>query len=640
MYVFPGQGSQRKGMGKELFERYPDLVARADRLLGYSLRDLCVDDPDRVLNRTEYTQPALYAVSALQYLDHVDSGGAPPAVVAGHSLGEYSALFVAGAFDFVTGLDLVRRRGELMSRAPKGAMAAVINLDQERVAEILAALPYSGIDIANINSRSQCILSGVYDEIHAPDVRAAYTEAGARFIPLNVSAAFHSRCMTDVQEEFARHLPGVEFRPLRIPVIANCTARPYPTTGYSDLLVRQISSPVRWYESLSRLLASGHDDFREIGPGDVLTKLAAKIREEPLAVEEPAAPRPPAAPAGPSPALHRTLRRPEIVFMYGGQGTQYYRMGKELYDTHSAFREAMDRCSALYESAQGTSLVAAMHDGTRRGEDFDDILHTHAALYSVGWSLTEALRAEGFRPDAVLGHSLGEYVAATVAGAMSFEDGLDLVMKQAHLLRLRCRPGGMLSVLAPPSLHRQRRDLFAGLALAGVNFTGEATGNFVVSGEAGRVSEARAALDREGVIAVRLPVRHGFHSGLVDDIQHECRSLGRAVRVNSPHLPVYSCAYAGELDGAALTGWDDYVWDVIRGRVRFDELMTTAFRDPARHYFVDLSASGSFANFLKHGYGPDHRGAFAINQFGNNAASMRRLCEGLEEVTRAAPAQV
>ncbi|WP_225986979.1 ACP S-malonyltransferase [Streptomyces spectabilis] len=640
VYVFPGQGSQRKGMGKDLFEKYPDLVAEADRLLGYSLRDLCVDDPDRVLNRTEYTQPALYAVSALQYLDHIDSGGAPPAVVAGHSLGEYSALFAAGAFDFVTGLDLVRRRGELMSRAPKGAMAAVVNLDQERVARILSELPYDGIDVANVNSRLQCIISGAYDEVHAPDVRQAYTEAGARFIPLNVSAAFHSRCMADVQEEFARHLAGVEFRPLRIPVIANCTARPYPTTGYADLLVRQISSPVRWYESLSWLLADGHDDVREIGPGDVLTKLTAKIREEPLVMEAPAAPQPPAAPVGVRPALRRTLRRPEVVFMYGGQGTQYYRMGQELYDTHPAFRDAMDRCSALYEAAQGTSLVAAMHDGTRRGQDFDDILHTHAALYSVGWSLTEALRAEGFHPDAVLGHSLGEYVAATVAGAMSFEDGLDLVMKQAHLLDQRCRPGGMLSVLAPPSLYQRRRDLFAGLALAGVNFTGGSTGNFVVSGEAERVTEARAALDREGVIAVRLPVRHGFHSGLLDDIRHECRSLGRAVTVNSPTLPVYSCAYAGELDGAALTGWDDYAWDVIRGRVRFDELMATAFRDPARHYFVDLSASGSFANFLKHGYGPDHRGAFAINQFGNNTASMRRLRAGLEEATGAAPALV
>lgn len=622
VYVFPGQGSQRKGMGEGLFEKFPDLVTQADDILGYSLRELCLHDPDRVLNRTEYTQPALYAVSALQYLDRVASDGELPAVVAGHSLGEYCALFAAGAFDFATGLDLVRKRGELMSRAPKGAMAAVVNLDQERVAEILAGLPYRGIDIANINSRQQCILSGAYDEVLAPEVRAVYTEAGAAFIPLNVSAAFHSRCMREVQDEFARYLSGFRLGELVIPVIANLTARPYPTTGYADLLIQQISSPVKWYESVSWLMGQGHREFHEIGPGNVLTKLTDKIRQEPLLFEE--------AP----PAPRRTRQRPEVVFMYGGQGTQYHRMGRELYDAHPVFRDAMDRCSALYEAANGTSLVAAIHDTPRRGQDFDDILQTHAALYSIGWSLTEALRDEGFHPDAVLGHSLGEYIAAAVAGAMSFEDGLDLVMKQAHLLKSRCRTGGMLSVLAPPDLYQQRRDLFGGLSLAGVNYMGESTGNFVVSGESERIAEARTALDEEGVIAIGLPVRYAFHSGLLDDIRHECRSLGRAVPVGRPQLPVYSCAYAGRLESDSLESWDTYVWDVIRGRVRFDELMATSFRAPRRHYFVDLSASGSFVNFLKHGYGPEYRGGFAINQFGNNTASMAKLREGLLSVTR------
>ncbi|MDJ0460306.1 ACP S-malonyltransferase [Streptomyces sp. H27-C3] len=628
MYVFPGQGSQRKGMGEGLFARFPGLVAQADDILGYSLRELCLDDPDRVLGRTQYTQPALYAVSALQYLDRIAAGEELPGVVAGHSLGEYCALFAAGAFDFATGLDLVRKRGELMSQAPKGAMAAVVNLDQERVAEILAGLPYENIDIANINSRQQCILSGAYDEVHAPEVRAVYTEAGASFIPLNVSAAFHSRCMTDVQEEFARYLSGVELKELHIPVVANCTARMYPTTGYADLLIRQISSPVKWYESISWLMSRGHTDFHEIGPGQVLTKLTDKIRQEPLPAEK--------AP----PAPRRTRQRPEVVFMYGGQGTQYHRMGKQLYETHPAFRDAMDRCSALYEAANGTSLVAAIHDSTRRGQDFDDILHTHAALYSLGWSLTEALRAEGFHPDAVLGHSLGEYIAATVAGVMSFEDGLDLVMKQAHLLKLRCRTGGMLSVLAAPDLYQRRRDLFGGLSLAGVNFTGASLGNFVVSGESERLADVRAALDDEGVVAVRLPVRYAFHSGVLDDIQAECRSLGRAVTVSRPRLPVYSSAYARQMDDDAPEHLETYAWDVVRGRVRFDELMSTSFRVPENHYFVDLSASGSFVNFLKHGYGPDYRGAFAINQFGNNNASMEKLCEGLRSVTSATAALV
>ncbi|MGW3569211.1 ACP S-malonyltransferase [Streptomyces sp. NPDC000941] len=620
VYLFPGQGSQRKGMGECLFAKFPDLVAQADDILGYSLRRLCLDDPDRVLVRTEYTQPALYAVSAMQYLDRIAAGKELPVVVAGHSLGEYCALFAAGAFDFATGLDLVRKRGELMSRAPKGAMAAVINLDQERVCEILAELPYRNIDIASINARRQCVLAGVYDEVHAPDVRAACKQAGGAFVPLNVSAAFHSRCMTGVEEEFARYLSGVELGELRIPVVANRTARFYPTTDYADLLIRQISSPVKWYESISWLMDQGYRDFHEIGPGRVLAKLTDTIRQEPFQLrEQPPRPR-------------RMPRRTEIVFMYGGQGTQYHRMGRELYEIHPAFRHAMDRCSDLYEAASGASLVSAMHDDTRHGQDFDDILQTHAALYSIGWSLTEALRDEGFQPDAVLGHGLGEYIAATVAGAMCLEDGLDLVTKQAHLLKRRCRTGGMLSILAEPDLYHKRRELFGGLSLAGVHYTGPSTGNFVVSGPSERLTEVRTALGEEGVIALQLPVHYAFHSELLDDIRYECRSMGRAVAVSRPGMPVYSAAHAGPLEDDLVERWDSYVWDVIRGRVRFDELMATSFRTPEHHYFVDLSASGSFSTFLRHGYGQGYRATFAINQFVRNAVSMRELREGLRSL--------
>src|SRR5215211_2499524 len=137
--MFPGQGSQRLGMGEALFEKYPDLVADADGLLGYSVRELCLRDPRRVLHRTEFTQPSLYVVGALAYLDWRAQGNPVPDFVAGHSLGEYCALFAAGAFDFMTGLALVAKRGELMSRAPKGAMAAVLNIDYEQVEKILAS---------------------------------------------------------------------------------------------------------------------------------------------------------------------------------------------------------------------------------------------------------------------------------------------------------------------------------------------------------------------------------------------------------------------------------------------------------------------------------------------------------------------
>jgi malonyl CoA-acyl carrier protein transacylase len=627
VYFFPGQGSQRKGMGKGLFEKFPDLVSQADECLGYSIAELCLSDPGRVLNKTEYTQPALYVVNVLHYLDRVATLGEQPAVVAGHSLGEYCALFAAGGFDFATGVELVRKRGELMSSAPKGAMAAVVNLDQGQVGEILDGLPYRNIDIANINSRQQCILSGVYEELFAPEVRAAYEEAGAKFIPLNVGAAFHSRCMAGVQEEFAQYLATFEFEELRIPVVANYTARPYPKTGYADHLTFQISHPVRWYESVSWLMWQGYQDFHEIGPGNVLTKLTSKILEDPLPIGElpigeERAPRE----VGAAPVVHeaKQQQRTKIIFMYGGQGTQYYQMGRALYDTHPAFRNAMDWCGAAYEAARGSSLVNAIYGNSRKGRDFDDILYSHAALYSIGYSLTQALREEGFHPDGVLGHSLGEYVAAAVAGVMSFEDGLNLVMEQARLLAGRCH-GGMLSILAAPGLYQERRDLFGELSLAGVNFAS----NFVVSGASEKLAEVQAALDADGVVAVKLPVRHAFHSHLIDEIRWDCLALGKAVEVRSPRLPIYSSMCAGPLGADTLERWDGYLWDVIRKRVRFDELMASAFSAPEGYFFVDLSATGSFANFFKHGYGAAFRRAPAINQFGNNTASLKKLCDEL-----------
>lgn len=599
VFLFPGQGSQRRGMGKELFGDFPDLVAQADEVLGYSIEELCLTDPRKVLNQTEYTQPALYVAGVLQYLSRDER----PAVVAGHSLGEYCALFVAGAFDFATGLRLVRKRGELMSQAPKGAMVAVVNLDQERVAEILADLPYCGIDLANINSRMQCTLSGVYDELMAPDVREAYVSAGASFIPLNVSAAFHSRGMLGVQDEFARYLSGFSLGRLQIPVVANWTARPYPESGYADHLVQQISSPVRWYETMSWLLDQGHRTFEEIGPGNVLTKLTTRILEDPLP---------------------GSAARPKLIFMYGGQGTHYHGMGKALYDTNPVFRKTMDRCDKVFRAFEGSSLVDAIYDDSHKGKDFEDLRHSHAALYSIGYSLTETLRDEGFVPDAVLGHSMGEYIAATVAGAMSFEDGLGLVMRQARLL-LAQDNGGMLSILASPDLYERRRDLFAGVSLAAVNFTG----NFVVSGDSGQLATIHAALDADGVVAIKLPVRQAFHSGLLDRARPAAMQLGATVRVREPRIPIYSSMLAGEVRASSLRRWDQYLWDVIREEVRFDELIKSEFSASQECFFVDLSATGSFATFAKHGYGPDFRCVPAINQFGSNTTSLRKLTEAL-----------
>ncbi|MBT3275842.1 MAG: ACP S-malonyltransferase [Spirochaetales bacterium] len=276
IYVFPGQGSQAVGMGGELFDKYADLIEKADQILGYSLKTLCLEDPEGILNQTQFTQPALFAVNSLMYLEKKDETGTPD-FVAGHSLGEYAALFAAGAFDFETGVRLVQKRGELMGKAKGGGMAAVIGLGPDKVREILDASGIDTIDVANFNSPKQVILSGLTDDLEK--AAAPFTDGGARrFLLLKVSAAFHSRYMADAGEAFTEFLDSVSFNDLEFPVIANVTAKPYENGKIKENLGQQITSSVRWQESVEYLLSQGECEFVEIGPGSVLAKLVQQIR--------------------------------------------------------------------------------------------------------------------------------------------------------------------------------------------------------------------------------------------------------------------------------------------------------------------------------------------------------------------------
>ena len=281
-FVFPGQGSQKKGMGQGLFDEVADYAAiepEVDALLGYSLRQLCLEDPEDRLKDTRYTQPALYVVNALHTRKALDDG-ARPKWLAGHSLGEYNALLAAGAFDFLTGLRLVQKRGELMAQARGGGMAAVIGLGVDAIAGTLADNGLDAIDVANFNSPSQTVISGPVDDIQraGPLLQAA----GARMcMPLPVSAAFHSRYMADAAREFEAFLAPIPFAALRTPVVANVTAQPYPAEGgdaAKALLVGQITGSVRWVDSVRFLPGQGVDRFDEMGPGNVLGRLVQQIR--------------------------------------------------------------------------------------------------------------------------------------------------------------------------------------------------------------------------------------------------------------------------------------------------------------------------------------------------------------------------
>lgn len=274
-HLFAGQGSQRVGMGAELLASYPNLVRQADAALGYSISDLCLNGPAERLSDTRFTQPAVYVVDTLAYLDSVRRTGVIPDVVAGHSLGEYAALFAAGAFDFRTGLEIVARRAELMADAGPGAMAAVIGLAEDAVRDVLAA-ENRDVDIANLNAPDQIVVSGTPEDVR--EVSKPLSERASAVVPLAVSGAFHSRHMRPAAERLARFLGGYVFGRLKIPVIANTTARPYGDGDVPELLCRQLWSPVRWTETVRHLLAQPASDLREIGPGNVLTGLTGRIR--------------------------------------------------------------------------------------------------------------------------------------------------------------------------------------------------------------------------------------------------------------------------------------------------------------------------------------------------------------------------
>ncbi|MFI0168148.1 ACP S-malonyltransferase [Streptomyces sp. NPDC017095] len=274
--LFPGQGAQRPGMGAELLGRYSDLVAEARDILGYAVDRLCLDDPDGLLGSTRWTQPALYVVSALAYRAWCEGHEGPPDFAAGHSLGEYNALEAAGAFDFATGLRLVARRAELMSRAPAGGMAVVVGLAADRVAGVLGDAGLDDVDIANHNTPTQYVISGPARSLARAETW--FGRAGARlYSRLNVSGPFHSRYMRQAERELAAHVRAAALSAPRFPVVSNVTALPHGPDP-SACLLRQLSAPVRWTQSVRYLLAAGVTVFRQVGPGNALDAMVRDIR--------------------------------------------------------------------------------------------------------------------------------------------------------------------------------------------------------------------------------------------------------------------------------------------------------------------------------------------------------------------------
>jgi [acyl-carrier-protein] S-malonyltransferase len=283
-FLFPGQGSQTPGMGRELaeeFVRARETFAEADEALGTSLTRLCFDGPEEQLNLTENTQPAILACSWALARVLRQELGIEPAWAAGHSLGEFTALVAAGALDFADALRVVRERGRAMQQAVpvgRGSMAAILGLELEVIESVCEeAAEGEVVSPANLNGPGQVVIAGSATAVERA-VALAKERGAKRVVELPVSAPFHCALMEPAARRLAEVLAGVGVESPRIPVLANVTAEPYPgAEAVRDLLVRQVTAPVRWQDCVVTLERLGCNLALEVGPGTVLSGLVRRI---------------------------------------------------------------------------------------------------------------------------------------------------------------------------------------------------------------------------------------------------------------------------------------------------------------------------------------------------------------------------
>lgn len=304
--------------------------------------------------------------------------------------------------------------------------------------------------------------------------------------------------------------------------------------------------------------------------------------------------------------------------MYSGQGSQYYQMGKELYENHQEFRFWMDHCNEIVQPIIKTSLIDILYRGKGKGEPFDNVLYTKPALLCIEYSLTKTLKEMGIQPDFLMGYSVGELIAAVVSEAISLEDGIQLAVDIARLTDEKTRPAGMLAIMGSKSMMTGFPDLFHNCWLTAENFKE----NFVVGGLPHTIQHLHESLNKKTILSQILPVKYGFHTELIDPIEEECKQLVREVKLSAPKTPVISSIKAGLVQEFNA----DYLWKAIRYPVNFEQTVNRVL-ETGDYIFIDVGPSGTLATFVKYilSLGSDSLSLQVLNQFGRDMSAIEKL---------------
>ena len=305
--------------------------------------------------------------------------------------------------------------------------------------------------------------------------------------------------------------------------------------------------------------------------------------------------------------------------MFSGQGSQYYHMGKELYENNTQFKYWMNRCNEIIEPLINTSIIDILYNSKGKSETFDRLLYTSPALFSVEYSLYKIVSEMGIKPDYLLGYSLGEIIASVVSEAITLQDGLHLIIELSKMVEEKTQPSAMLAIMESKMIVAEFSEMFENCSITGFNFND----NFVVTGSPNIIKQLQQDLNDEEIITQLLPVNYGFHTAFIDSIEKDFKKLVRPLNNKPTKIPIISSSLHTE----TIKEFDeDYFWNVIRYPVHFDKAVEKTLAK-GEYIFIDLGPSGTLATFVKYILSPNSKSfsIATINQFGKDINTIEKL---------------